>query len=96
MKRYKIHIADEAKADLKHIWNYFSQRFSKEAADVFVEEILADCRNLSVAPFRGTCKPNAPEGLRQIGIAGNRVTLLFHIGPDSVAILAVHYRGRQH
>lgn len=95
MKQYKIYIADEARADLRDIRNYFSERFSEAAADVFVQEILADCQNLSMAPFRGSRKAGAPVGFRQIGAASNRVTLLFHVDDDSVAILAVHYRGRQ-
>jgi toxin ParE1/3/4 len=48
---YKI--SNEASNDLKEIWNYTTQNWSKQQADYYINLILDEIEHLAFAPYPG-------------------------------------------
>ncbi|AFL90178.1 plasmid stabilization system protein [Terriglobus roseus DSM 18391] len=96
MKRHRVSFTKSASNDLLSIWSYIAKQDGPDRADAFTETVVRDCFTLQFAPVRGT--PRVPErpGVRTVGAAKGRVTLIFRVTPESVQILPVHYAGRDH
>ncbi len=90
---HKIVFAPEAQTDLMEIYDYIAPRGGAERALAYVERIQATCFSLSGHPERGTRRDDIRPGLRVTGFE-RRVTIAFHIDPDSVVIDRILYGGR--
>jgi toxin ParE1/3/4 len=91
---YEVIFTPGAEADLDEIEQYLSVRFSPENAQRFVQRIVACCRSLALAPYRGTKRDDVGSGLRVIGFE-RRVSILFHVEIGRIVIFGALYRGRQ-
>lgn len=91
---YDVLFTPGAEADLDEIEQYLSVRFSPENARRFVQRIVACCRSLALAPYRGAKRDDIRPGLRTIGFE-RRVTILFEIQPGLVIVFGVFYGGRR-
>lgn len=83
-----------AEADLDEIEQYLAKRFSRRNAQKYVQRIVAYCRSLALAPYRGTRRDDVRPGSRTVGFEG-RITILFQVLPGKVVIFGVLYGGRQ-
>ncbi|MEZ2347981.1 type II toxin-antitoxin system RelE/ParE family toxin [Terriglobus sp. RCC_193] len=93
MKRYEVLLTERAERELKSIWVYVRSRFSTEAADRFIQEVRSGYLELETAPFRGHIRV---RDIREIGVAQRRVTINFRVQNETVTVVAIRYRGRQH
>jgi toxin ParE1/3/4 len=90
---YEVIFSRGAEADLNEIEQYLALRFSERNAEKYIERIVAHCRSLALAPYRGTQRDDVRSGLRTIGFEG-RVTILFQVQPNKIIILGIFYGGR--
>ncbi len=59
----------------------------------YIERIEVHCRGFATFPERGTQRNDLLPELRLIGFE-RRVTLAFHVGPDTVTFDRILYGGR--
>jgi toxin ParE1/3/4 len=90
---YELIFSSDAQADLDDIEQYLSLRFSERNAETYIKRIVAKCRSLALAPYRGTQRDDVRPGLRATGFE-RRVTILFQIQPGRVIVLGIFYGGR--
>ena len=91
---YEVLFTPGAEADLDGIEQYLSARFSKANAQKYISRIVAYCRSLALAPYRGTKRDDLGPGLRTIGFE-RRVTIGFHVETGRIVIFGVFYGGRR-
>jgi toxin ParE1/3/4 len=90
---FELIFSSGAQADLDDIEQYLALRFSERNAAVYVQRIVAKCRSLALAPYRGTQRDDVRPGLRTTGFE-RRVTILFQVQPGKVIVLGIFYGGR--
>ena len=95
MKRYRVRLDDEAKADLAEIYRYVRRKSASTiVAREYVARIRAFLAGLESSPKRGSIRDHIRPGLRLIGFE-RRVSVAFLVEGDEVVILRVLYAGRQ-
>jgi toxin ParE1/3/4 len=82
----KIHVSDQADADLLDIYRYLSER-SPAAAEALFFEIDRTFKNLSDFPFIGRERSTLAEGLRSIG--AYPYVIFYTAEPDRIVIMRV-------
>jgi plasmid stabilization system protein ParE len=94
MKRYRVRLTDEAKADLAQIYRYVRlMSASSVVARGYTARIRSFLAGFQTFPERGTKRDQIREGLRLIGFE-RRVSVAFLVETDEVVILRVLYAGR--
>jgi toxin ParE1/3/4 len=90
---YEVIFTPGAEADLDEIRQYLALRFSERNAEAYIRRIVLHCRQLALAPHRGTPRDDIRPGLRSTGFE-RRVTITFQILPERVIIHGIFYGGR--
>jgi toxin ParE1/3/4 len=90
---YEVTFSPDAEADLDEIERYLASRFSNRNAERYIKRIVAHCRSLALAPYRGAKRDDISPGLRTVGLE-RRVTVLFQVLPGKVVIFGIFYAGR--
>jgi len=96
VKQYRVEYTNGAQIDLKRLHVYITRVSSEERADIFIEKVMTDCESLTHAPQRGRLVPAFGDGVRLIGSARKRASILFRVKQSKVTIVAVHYAGHPH
>jgi plasmid stabilization system protein ParE len=91
---YEVIFTPGAEADLDEIEQYLAERFSEANAQKYIQRIVAHCRALALAPYRGTKRDDIRPELRATGFE-RRVTILFQVETERVVIFGVFYGGRK-
>jgi len=86
-------VSPRAQNDLDELEEYLARRFSERNAAKYIDRIIAACKSLAIAPYRGTRHDDIRPGVRSTGFEG-RVTIYFEVRDDAIAILYVLYAGR--
>ncbi|MDB5526661.1 MAG: hypothetical protein JWM58_4424 [Rhizobium sp.] len=95
MKRYRVRLSVEAKADLAHIYRYVRHKSASSAvARDYVGRIRAFLAGFETFPERGSTRDHIREGLRLVGFE-RRIRVAFLVETEEVVILRVLYAGRQ-
>ncbi len=68
MKRYRIHLAEDAKQDLTDLYRYIALHDSIESANHVLDQLESLCSRLTELPDRG----HVPPELNRIGVTGYR------------------------
>jgi toxin ParE1/3/4 len=97
VKRYKIHYAPEARADLNEIHHYIQLQSTRRTADRYIRRVRQFCRDLAVAPHRGEGRDHLRPGLRSIGFE-DRISVIFAVFDKEqiVEIEGFDYGGREY
>jgi plasmid stabilization system protein ParE len=90
---YDVVFTVGAQSDLDDIERYLAMRFSERNAERYVGRIVAFCRSLGLAPYRGTALDALRPSLRSVGME-RRVRIVFQVKEAQVVILGVSYAGR--
>lgn len=90
---YQVVFSSGAEQDLDDIERYLAMRFSQRNAERYVDRIIAFCRSLGPAPYRGTQLDEMRPDLRTVGME-RRITILFQVKEAQVVILGIFYGGR--
>lgn len=85
--------APEAQADVLQLYAYIAIQSGPARARGYTDRIVSYCEGFAMFPERGAKRDDLRPGLRVTGF-GRRVTIAFHITPDSVVIDRVLYGGR--
>ena len=93
MKRRRIIIAPEARADLVDIEEWLLNTASARTAEAFIARILAFCQSLETASERGHRRDDIRTNIRIVGFE-RRMTIAFSVHDDRVNILRVFRAGR--
>jgi toxin ParE1/3/4 len=89
----KVVFSPEAEADLNSLFDHIAESAGSARALVYSERIARFCMNLSNFSERGVRRDDLRVGLRTIGFE-RRVTIAFHVTPDTVTIDRMLYGGR--
>jgi plasmid stabilization system protein ParE len=73
-----------------------AKRWSESAADRFIAEIRIVCNDLALTPRRASARPEFGKDIHLMGGLRGRVSLLFHVGDDTVTVLGIRYAGWQY
>jgi plasmid stabilization system protein ParE len=95
MKRYRVRLSDEAKADLAEIYRFVRR---KSASSIVARGYTGRIREFLAAfetfPERGSVRDHIRPGVRLVGFE-RRVSVAFLVENEEVVILKVLYAGRQ-
>ena len=99
--RYKVELADSAKADLRDAVRWIRDKVSPAAADQWLDGLLTAAGTLEEQPFRCPLAAESglfPEDIRFLLHGGRKpkYRILFTIRGDSVVILYVRHAARDH
>ncbi len=86
-------LSPEAEADLFELYDYIAKRSGRMRAIGYVGRIEKYCLRFAHAGERGTRRDDLRPGLRLVGFE-RRVTIAFHVDPDTVTIDRILYGGR--
>lgn len=86
-------LSPAAQADLISLYDYIAEQASSAVAERYVERIYEHCASFDIAAERGTKREDLRPGLRTVGFR-RRVTIAFHVEPETVTIDRVLYGGR--
>ena len=92
MKR-RVIFAPEAQDDLLSLYSYIVEQSGPSTAIGYINRIERYCLGFDVASERGTRRDGIRKGLRIVGFE-RRVTIAFHVEPDTVTIDRIFYAGR--
>jgi toxin ParE1/3/4 len=92
MKRQVV-FAPEAQDDLLSLYSYIADLSSPVVAMAYLSRIEDYCLRFDVAAERGTRRDDLRPGLRTVGFE-RRVTIAFHVEPETVTIDRIFYGGR--
>ncbi len=84
-----------AERHLDAIFRYVEAQAGRARAEVFVGGIVAHCQGFEIFPERGSRRDDIRIGLRVVGYR-RRVTIVFIVEPETVAILGIYYGGRDY
>jgi len=90
---YRVEFSLRAEMQLQTIEDYLSERFYPRNAEKFVRRLTQACRNLALAPHRGTLIERKRPGIRLIGFE-KRASIYFKVVDSTVYILAILYGGK--
>lgn len=93
MKRRQVVFSPEARRDLLQLYDWIHERAGGEIALSYVERLEAYCLGFEISSHRGQRRDYIRPGLRTVGFE-RRVTIAFIVEADVVAILRLHYGGR--
>jgi toxin ParE1/3/4 len=91
--RAEVRFHPEADADLNNLFEYLRTQASARVAGDYVRRIHAACLALETFPHRGAPRPDVGRGIRVLGFE-RRVSILYRVDDNAVAILGVFYGGR--
>jgi toxin ParE1/3/4 len=91
--RRKVIFAPEARDDLFSLYSYVANQSGPEIAIGYINRIEAYCLRFDVAGERGTRRDDLRPGLRIVGFE-RRITIAFHVDPQTVTIDRIFYAGR--
>jgi plasmid stabilization system protein ParE len=95
MKRYRVRLTDEAKADLAAIYRFVRHKSASSAvARAYAMRIRTFLDGFDSFPERGSVRDHIRPGLRIVGFE-RRVSVAFLVENEEVVILRVLYAGRQ-
>jgi toxin ParE1/3/4 len=89
----KVVFTPEAEADLLNLYDYIAERSGPARAIGFLDRVETYCLGFATAGERGTRRDDLRPGLRIVGFQ-RRLTIAFHVAPDTVVIDRIFYRGR--
>ena len=89
----KVVLSPEAEADLFELYDYIAERSGRTRAIGYVGRIEKYCLGFAHSAERGTMRDDLRPGLRTIGFEG-RVTIAFHVDPNTVTIDRILFGGR--
>ena len=92
MKR-KVIFAPEAKHDLFALYTYNAEQSGAAPAFNYISRIESYCLGFDMAGERGTRRDDIRPGMRVVGFE-RRVTIAFHLEPETVMIDRILYGGR--
>ena len=90
---FQVIFRPNAERDLDEMEEYLALRFSPHNAARYVDRIIAACKSIGVAPYRGTRRDDIRPGVRTTGFE-KRVTITFEVEAETVVILGIFYGGR--
>jgi toxin ParE1/3/4 len=90
---HKIVFAPEAENDLLQLYLFISEFSGDDRAMAYIEQVERYCRGFATFPKRGQQRDDLLPGLRVIGFK-RRITIAFHVGPDTVTFDRILYGGR--
>jgi toxin ParE1/3/4 len=95
MKHYAVIFTPIAEQQLTNLYSYISDENGEVRAEGYVKRIIADCKNLSLFPERGSKREDIRPNLRVKGFA-RRITIAFvvHNETNSVIIHGIFYGGQ--
>ena len=93
MKQYRVTLSARARMNLATIEDYVEDRFGRDAAIRFTNDILGECEGLQIAPKRGILRSELGANVRRIGVANGRVAVMFRVEEDDVVVLGIRYTG---
>jgi toxin ParE1/3/4 len=91
--RRTVVLSPAVQADLASLFDYIAEQASSAVALRYVQRIYDYCGSFDVAAERGTKRDDLRSGLRTVGFE-RRVTIAFHVEPETVTIDRVLYGGR--
>jgi toxin ParE1/3/4 len=94
VKEWRIELDPQAKADLRNLNDWISEKASPAVADGYEERLLAFISRLRHFPERGDRRDDVSPSLRVIGFE-RRVSIAFEVTAEAVVILRILYAGRQ-
>jgi toxin ParE1/3/4 len=89
----RVTFSPEAEADLFELYDYIASQSGPRRAIGYIGRIEKTCLGLEFAGERGTKRDDLRPGLRIIGFE-RRVTIAFHVDPDTITIDRILYGGR--
>jgi toxin ParE1/3/4 len=89
----EVVFSPEAEADLFELYDYIAERSGPVRAIGYVGRIEKYCLGLADSAERGTKRDDLRAGLRIVGFE-RRVTIAFHVEPDTVTVDRILYGGR--
>lgn len=92
---WSVVFSERAEHQLDEIFRYIEGKSGTQRADSFVSSIVAYCESFETFPERGTSRDDLRPGLRVIGYQ-RRVTIVFTLAVEEVAILGVYYGGQNY
>jgi plasmid stabilization system protein ParE len=93
VKVLRVEYLDDARDDLRAIYDWLSNEADPETALAYVQRIDEFCRGLGRAPARGSRRDNIRPGLCVVGFE-RRVTVAFVVEAEQVDILRLFYGGQ--
>ena len=94
MKVYSVQFRPSAKCDLRNIYLYINKQASANIAKSYITRIHSFAVKLNLAPYRGSSISHPHiTNLRVVGFE-HRVSILFCIREEEIAILRILYGGR--
>lgn len=93
MRRRRVRITAEAKADLDAIYDQVSSAAGRAVAIAYVRRIRRFCFGFDLAAARGAPRDDLLPGLRIVGFE-RRITIAFTIDEDAVTFLRFFYGGQ--
>jgi toxin ParE1/3/4 len=76
VKRYKIKVAPEARADLSALYRWISSATDNRRAMAYLKRLKKFLQSFNDVPFRGSDRSDLRKGMRTIGFEG-RLTIVF-------------------
>lgn len=89
----RLDFLPEARADLRRLSVYITERSGAARAAAYMARIEARCAGLVDFPMRGAKRGDLRPGLRTVGFE-RRITIAFVAEPEAVTIVRVLYGGR--
>lgn len=90
---HRVVFSPEARDDLTELYVYIAERAGERRAMNYIGRLEAYCRSFETFPERGSRRDDLVPGLRITGFE-RRVTLAFHLDPDTVTFGRILYGGR--
>jgi len=90
---HKVVFAPEAEDDLLQLYHFISEFAGDDRAMAYIEQVEKYCRGFENFPERGRKRDDLFPGLRVVGFK-RRITIAFHISPDTVTFDRILYGGR--
>jgi toxin ParE1/3/4 len=92
---HSVVFSARAERHLDAIFAYVEEQAGRARAENFVGGIVAHCQGFNVFPERGSRRDDIRIGLRIVGYR-RRVTIVFTVEPETVAIVGVYYGGQDY
>ncbi len=86
MKDYPLRISEQATHDLADIWLYIAND-SPQAADKFLDSILAHCRLFCSSPEIGRQRDELLPGVRSFPV--KRYIIYYRVTPEEVEVIRI-------
>lgn len=93
MKRRRVELSEEARADLIALYDWIAEAAGPATALSWTERLEGWCMGFELASERGHLREDIRPGLRIVGFE-RRVTVALVVEDDRVIILRVFYAGR--